>query len=110
MKNIILGTLMIAALLGPSAVFAAAGSTNAIPTNVSAMSDGSVLMYTASAGPNFCGGAQGDFVIPSTVSEGSRSRMLGIALAGKLSQQAIGIYYDGTCVGGRHVVNLIMIQ
>lgn len=93
-----------------SVVFGAGGTTVAIPSNVSAMSDGSVLIYTASTGPNLCGGAQGDFVIPATVSEDSRSRLLGVALAGQLFQKPLIIDYDGTCIGARHVVFLVQTQ
>ena len=99
--------LTFASLVSFNTAFGASGTTYAIPTAVAAQSDGSVLIYTAATGPNICGGVQGDFVIPTTVSEGSRSRMLGIALAGKASQTTLAIYYDGTCVGARHVVYIV---
>jgi hypothetical protein len=93
-----------------STAFGASGAFTALASNVATVNDGSVLIYlSAPGGPNFCGGAQGDFVIPATVSENTRSRMLAIALSAKALTQPLTIYYDGTCSNGRHVAYLLVI-
>jgi hypothetical protein len=92
------------------ALAATGGAFTGAPTTVASMNDGSVLVYVnASGAPNFCGGAAGDFVVPPTVSEATRSRMLAIALSAKVSNTALQVYYDGTCFNGRHVTYILLI-
>jgi hypothetical protein len=107
MKNVISGVLAFAAMLGSTEAFSAVAITNAVPIKVFAQDNGVVVIYVGSAGPNVCGGTQGDFVIPATVSDAARSRMLSLALAARASQSSLAIYYDGTCEGGRHITSLV---
>ena len=62
---------------------------------IAAPSDGTVLIYIGANGPIFFGGAQGDFVVPPSVNENARSRMLAVALQAKATQWPTSEYLVG---------------